>query len=268
MSWCGHLQTMMLNYLAPIIPVRWCRVPQALALLSLCAMGLSAQTLETLGATYRKTPNARTRAAVLRFANAHPADKNGALALLLLGATEIDQRQYGDALQHLQAAGTRLPNLADYAGYWSAVAESELRQFPETEQTLAPVWLATPASPLTANSVVLGVNSYIEAGQAQKALIMVTRHLHDLTEPQAELLFARSYDADANTAAPAVHYQQIYVQVPLSKEASEPAGALERFPGTQPHPLLTRGFKLIEPGAYARGRTAPTSLLVQLRGAA
>src|SRR5260370_13685308 len=89
------------------------------------------------------------------------------------------------------------------------------------------------------------------------------RHLSDWTEPQAELLFARSYEADGNTAAAAVHYQKIYVQFPLSKEASEAAGALERFPVTQPQPLLTRGLKLIEGGDYARGRKELTSLLLQ-----
>ncbi|HEV2473943.1 MAG TPA: hypothetical protein VGS41_14805, partial [Chthonomonadales bacterium] len=72
-------------------------------LLVSCALGASAQTLDALAASYRKTPNARTRAAVLRYAEVHRSDKNGALALLALGATEVDQRQFGDALKHLQS---------------------------------------------------------------------------------------------------------------------------------------------------------------------
>src|SRR4029077_16529476 len=64
-----------------------------------------AQTLENLALAYRKNPRPQTRAAVLRFPNAHPKDINGALALLVLGATEMEQRQFGDAQQHLEAAG-------------------------------------------------------------------------------------------------------------------------------------------------------------------
>src|SRR5579859_5416482 len=98
----------MLSYLAPIIPARWRNFQRIAALACLCAASVSAQSVETLGASYRKTPNPRTRAALLRYANAHPTDKNGALALLALGATEVDERQFGDALKHLTAAGKRL----------------------------------------------------------------------------------------------------------------------------------------------------------------
>src|SRR5438067_13525361 len=101
----------MLNYLAPIIPARWRNFQRMAALACLCATSVSAQSLESLGASYRKAPNPRTRAALLLYANAHPTDKNGALALLALGATEIDERQFGDALKHLTAAGKRLPEL-------------------------------------------------------------------------------------------------------------------------------------------------------------
>src|SRR3984885_4278607 len=87
------------------------------AVTSACAVVVSAQTLEAIADRYRKTPNASTRAAVLRYAETHRTDKNGALALLLLGATENDQRQFGDALTHLKAAGKRLPELADYVAY-------------------------------------------------------------------------------------------------------------------------------------------------------
>src|SRR5271163_346870 len=123
---------------------------------------LAADTFEGIAERYRKTPNAVTRAAVLRYAQTHRADKNGALALLLLGATEDDQRQFGDALTHLKAAEKRLPELADYAAYLSAVAESGLRQFNDTEPALQPVWKSTPASPLVTKAVLLQAESYMQ----------------------------------------------------------------------------------------------------------
>src|SRR6202162_6517500 len=146
---------MIWSYLAPIIPVRWLRVWRAGVLACLCALSVSAQSLETLAASYRKAPSPRTRAAVLRFADLHHNDRSGALAFLVLGATEIEQRQFGDALRHRSGGGKRLPQLADYVGYLSATAQWELRQLSDVERSLDPVWRVSPASPLVPRAVVL-----------------------------------------------------------------------------------------------------------------
>ncbi len=159
----------------------------------------SAQSLEAIADRYRKTPNAVTRAAVLRYAEAHRIDKNGdksgALALLLLGATEVDQRQFGDALTHLKAAEKRLPELADYVAYLSAVADSGLRQFNDTEPALRPVWQSTPASALVTKAVLLQAESFLQSSNPAGAITLVQQHLADLATPQAELLLARAYEA-------------------------------------------------------------------------
>ena len=142
---------------------------------ALARLWSSAQSLEAVADRYRKTPNASTRAAVLRYAEAHRSDKNGALALLLLGATENDQRQFGDALTHLKSAAKRLPELADYVAYLSAVAESGLRQFNDTEPALRPVWESTPASPLGTKAVLLQAESYLQGGNPAGAVTLVQR---------------------------------------------------------------------------------------------
>jgi soluble lytic murein transglycosylase len=258
---------MMFNYLAPIIPVRSCRLHRLAALACLCACGVSAQSLETLGASYRKTPNPRTRAALLRYATAHPSDKNGALALLSLGATEIDERQFGDALHHLTAAAKRLPKLADYTAYLSATSEFELRQFSDTEKSLEPVWQSTPASPLVAKSVTLQVNAYLQDGKPGPALELVQKHLTNFTVPQAELLLARSDEAAGNRDAAAAHYQKIYAEYPLSNEASDAQAAMARYPAPDLQALLARGLKLLDGGDYDRARKELTALLPQLSGA-
>jgi hypothetical protein len=101
-----------------IIRGRWSSLWRVAASAVLCATVFSAalsaaETLEAVADRYRKTPNATTRAAVLRYAEVHHTDQNGALALLTLGATEDDQLQFGDALTHLKSAGKRLPELPD-----------------------------------------------------------------------------------------------------------------------------------------------------------
>ena len=231
-----------------------------------CAGALSAQSLDALADRYRKTPSASARAAVLRYAEIHRADKNGALALLLLGATEIDQRQFGDALAHLKAAGKRLPELADYTAYLSAVAESGLRQFADTAPTLQPVWQSTPASPLMTKAVLLQAESFLQGSNAAGAVTLVEQHLTDLSIPQAELLLARAYEAQNNADAAAQHYQKIYLEYPLSKEATDAEAALVRYPGISPEALFARGLKLETGGDYTRAGKELTALLPRLSG--
>src|SRR3984885_5092305 len=262
---------MTLKFWVKVIPVpwhkaRWSRVSRLAAIAGICAGVVSAQSLEAVADHYRKTPNATTRAAVLRYAEAHRIDKNGALALLLLGATENDQRQFGDALTHLKAAGKRLPELADYVAYLSAVAASGLRQFNDTEPALQPVWKSTAASPLVTKAVLLQAESYLQGGNPAGALALVQQHMADLATPQAELLLARAYEAQNDGAQAAQQYQKIYIEYPLSPQASDAEAALTRYPGIPPEALFARGLKLEAGGDYTRAGRELTALLPRLSG--
>ncbi len=254
-----------------LIPERWSKSwlvgPGRLAaIMAAGAMLVSAQSLEAVADHYRKTPNAATRAAVLRYAEAHRTDQNGALALLLLGATEDDQHQFGDALTHLKAAAKRLPQLPDYVAYLSAVADAGLRQFNETEPALQPVWKSTPASALVTKAVLLQAESYLQGGNPAGVITLVGQHLADLATPAAELLLARAYEAQNNGDAAAQHYQKIYVEYPLSSEASNAEAALPRYPGISPEALFARGLKLEAGGDYTRAGKELTALLPRLSG--
>jgi len=257
---------MTLNYWVKVIRVRWSSLSRVAAIAALCGMAASAQSLEAIADRYRKTPNATTRAAVLRYAEGHRNDQNGALALLLLGATENDQRQFGDALTHLKAAGKRLPELADYVAYLSAVGEAGLRQFNDTEAALRPVWQSTPASALVSKAVLLQGESYLQGGNPAGAVPLVQQHLADLSTPQSELLLARAYEAQSNGDAAAQHYQKIFVEYPLSPQASDAEAALARYPGIGPEALFARGLKLEAGGDYTRAGKELTALLPRLSG--
>jgi soluble lytic murein transglycosylase len=262
----------MSHYSAPIIPARccssrWSGSRRLIALACLAACGAFAQSLETVAANYRKTPNARTRAAVVRFADLHRSDRNGALALLVLGATEIDQRQFGDAITHLTAARKRLPELADHVAYLSSLAQSGLRDFPAVEKLLSPVWGFAPASPLVGKAVSLQAHAYLDSGEAAKAVALVEQHRKDLPGTDGELLLAQAYEASGNSSAAAEHYLKIYSEQPLAKEASDAEAALARFPAPSPHVLLVRGLRLVDGGDYARAAKELTALLPQLSGA-
>ena len=259
---------MTLKFWVNIIPARWYRVAATAALCATAATATlsAAQSFEALADRYRKMPNAYTRAAVLHYAETHRTDKNGALALLLLGATENDEHQFGDALTHLKSAAKRLPELADYVAYLSAAADSGLRQFGDTEPALQPVWHATPASPLVTKAVLLQAESYLQGGNPAGTVTLVEQHLADLSTPQAELLLARAYEAQNDGAQAAQHYQKIYVEYPLSKEASDAEAALTRYPNIPPEALFARGLKLEAGGDYTRAGKELTELLPRLSG--
>src|ERR1700733_4660661 len=262
---------MTLKFWVNTIPVRWSRARRfglwrVVAAAGVCAMTISAQSFEAVADRYRTTPNAATRAAVLRYAEAHKTDKNGALALLLLGATEDDQRQFGDALTHLKPLAKRLPELADYVAYLSAVAASGLRQFNDTEQALQPVWQSTPQSALVTKAVLLQAESYLQGGNPAGAVTLVQQHLSDVPAPQAELLLARAYDGQNNAEAAAQHYQKIYIEYPITKEASDAEAALTRYPSIPAEGLFARALKLEAGGDYTRAGKELTALLPRLSG--
>jgi peptidoglycan lytic transglycosylase len=259
---------MMWNCWARIIRGRWFRPAGGAAIAGICAAALSvslcAQSFDALADRYRKSPTPPARSAVLRYARAHPRDRDGALALLLLGVMENDARQYGDALTHLKAAGKRLPELTDYTGYFSAMADAGLRQFPDTELALQPVWQSTPASPLITKAILLQAESYLQSGNPAAAVALVQKHLADVPAPQAELLLSRGFEAQNNPDAAAQHYQKIYVEYPLAKEATEAEAALTRYPAIPPDALFARGLKLLAGGDYTRAGKELTALLPRL----
>jgi soluble lytic murein transglycosylase len=233
----------------------------------LLTLTLSAQTLDGIASSYHKAPTPRLRSEVLHYAEVHAADRNGALALLTLGATEVDLRQFGDALHHLAGLEKRLPELADYVAYLSAASQSGLQAYGDTEKLLEPVWNETPRSPLIAKAAVLQAGSYMETNQAAKAVAILSQHLADLPDTQAEQLLAHAYEASGDPVNAEAQYRKIYVQHPLAKEAADAQAALARFAALPPQDLLSRAGNLIDGGDYARAVRELTPLLAQLIGA-
>lgn len=257
----------MWNFLAPNIPVRWFsgRWFSGIGLLA-CAAAVSAQTLEPLAHNYHERPNAATRAAVLRYANAHSKDASGALALLVLGAGEMDGRQYQDALGHLRAAEKRLPSLADYPAYLKAAAEYELHEIDKVDKELKPVWDNSPPSPLVVKAIVLEANAYIHSGEPKKAVHLLEQRGAEIPPEKMGLLLATAYEAIGDQNAAAAQYQRVYTEYPLTAEAADAQSSLARFPPIPAGSRLTRCAKLIDGRDYARARRELEALIPALSG--
>ncbi|HXR34494.1 MAG TPA: transglycosylase SLT domain-containing protein, partial [Candidatus Binataceae bacterium] len=228
---------------------------------------LSAQTLDTLAHNYRDEPAAATRAAVLSYANAHPKDASGALALLVLGVGQMDGKQYKDALTHLRAAEKRLPKLADYPAYLNAAAEYQLGEIDKVERELKPIWDNSPPSPLVVKAIVLEANAYIRSGDPRKAVHLLEQRGSEIAPEKTALLLAKAYEAMGDKTAAAAQYQRVYTEFPQSAEASEAQVSLVRFSPLPAHARLTRCSKLIDGREYARARRELEALIPALSGA-
>jgi soluble lytic murein transglycosylase len=224
------------------------------------------QPLDTLARELHDNPSPRTRAAVLAFANAHPKDVNGALALLALGSVELDAKQFNDAIVHLKAAGKRLPTLADYPAYLEAAAQFEIRKFDEALKTLKPVWDNSPPSPLVVKAILLEANTYLNTGDPKKVLSLLEKRGSELPTEKAALLLAKAYEATGDRKQAMAQYQRVYIEYPFSGESADAHASLPRFSPPSPHARLMRCSKLIDGRGFASAKTELEALLPSLTG--
>src|SRR5580704_2463546 len=240
---------MMCSPWAWIIRVLWS------SLLTVAALsGAPAESLQTLVQAYRKTPNAVTRAAVLQH-------EKEPLALLALGATETEQKQFSEALEHLKKLQKRLPAVQDYVAYLSAVDQFELQDYDAVGKTLRPVFENKPSSPLIDKAVLLQANAYLKLQKPNEAIDLVEKHMAELVEPQADLLLAHAFEMSGDPAKAAARFQHIYVEHPTSDAAKEAETALGRYGKPAPSQLLIRCSRLIDNNAPGKARAELQALL-------
>jgi soluble lytic murein transglycosylase len=262
--------------LGGIIPDHWLKRIAgllALATAAICGVSLHSEVLETTAEAWRSSPSAATRSAVVRFANAHPKDRDGALALLTLGAGEMDAGQFADAEKHLEGAGARLPSLGDYAAYLHAEALYGLKRPSDAVALLDSVWKATPATPLAGRAALLGAKCLLDLHQPERALDLIAAHKAEIPDSSAELFRAQAFEASGKTAEAAERYQWVWFECPLSPEAPAAEAALGRLRNSPAYPkesselLLARGQKLMDGREYERASAELQSSLPRMSSA-
>jgi soluble lytic murein transglycosylase len=247
--------------------------------LALCLSGvfsLSAQTLESLCREYRAHPTPARHGAILSYAAARPKDPNGALALFALGAIEVElgTARHPDAVQHLKAARSRLPNLADYVAYKLAEAETGLNQFAAVSGDLFPVWNNAVASPVAAKAALLAANASRETGHSASAVEVLRRFYSQLPQPEGDLSLAMSYEEANDRASAVVYCQRVYYQHPASPQAGTAGASLgwlktalgAAFPPPTAAMMLDRAEKLMAAGLCAKARSEYQTLIFHLAG--
>ena len=239
-----------------------------LALLALAAVWLvPAQTIETLARAWRDDASPSTRQALARFATAHPKDIHGALALLALGETDLEEGRFAQARENLKAAQPRVTKLADLIAFWLARTAEGEQDYARAIAELEPVWNASPPSPWVGRAALLAARAHLELDAPRSAVDVLRRHASQLPQPAGDLQLARSLEAAGDSEAATV-YQRVYYDYPLSAEARDAEPALDRLsPPVQPKGLLTRAEKLIRAGETTRVRRELDRAIPRLSGA-
>jgi soluble lytic murein transglycosylase len=231
----------------------------------------TAQTAESLGRAYRESPAPARRQAIERFAASHK-DVNGALAHLTLGIVSFEQKQFPDAIQHLSAAQSRLPKLADYIAYYLAAARLETTDSPAAARDAAAVRVAPLSSPFAAKSVVIQARALAASGAAAEAIRMLSERYADLPQPDAGLALAVAYEAARDLPHAVAYYQGVYYEYPDGDQATRAAAALitlrdamgTAYPAPAPQQMIKRGNQLLAQRDYSRARSEFEALVPQL----
>lgn len=243
---------------------------------ALCVgQGLAAQTLDSLARAHRDKPSPQTLSALLLFAERHPADQDGALALLAAGSWESGNGRYAEAIRHLEAARKRLPKLADYASFWLASARLGAMQFDEVLRDIKPIAHHAPSSPLAPGALLFSARAHLGKGDFEEALRVLKAQGAELQQPQGDMLIAKIHEAAGNLPAAAAAYQRVFFRDALKPESGLAEQELARlqaqlgdnYPPPLPQAMLTRAARLLHAGDAARARREFEALIPKLGGA-
>ncbi len=260
---------------ATIIPARFSSRTLCTVFALLLAAGSSgAATLETLARTFREKPTPANRSALLRFAAAHPKDRDGALALLAIAISDQENSRSADALERLREVGGRLAVLSDYLGYYQAAAAFNQKDFSAAAQQAETVFSNSPASPVAGDAAMVAGRAYKEAGKPADAVRVLRANYLQLPQPAGDLLLAVNYRAANDLTSSAVYYQRVYYQYPATLEAEQAGTALpqlktglgELYPPPATQAMFERADKWMRAREYGRARSEFESIVARTGG--
>jgi soluble lytic murein transglycosylase len=198
-----------------------------------------------------------------------------AMADLKVGVAALDAKTYPAAIAGLQSLPQRLPDLADYAAWFLATAQSESKDYAAVPKTLEWVWKQNPPSPLAARAALLAADSYMQTSVPASAVDVLRKYYAILPQPQGDLALAQAFEAASDAISAAVYYQHVFFGFPLSMEAPQAETAIDKlktalgpkYPPTMANVMLGRALKLVDSGYAFRAKKELEALIPQLGGA-
>jgi len=269
----------MRNCLANIIRGRWFRL---LGVVCLAAALVTAAKraakpavkpadLATLVRSYRESPSPARRAAVEAYAARHPQE--AALARLAVGIAAFEQKDFAAAIEALRKAEGKLPQLADYTGYYLAAARVESQEATDVAAGLATVHSGEVRSLFAGRAWLVEARALKTADPLQAARLL-RQHYSELPQPEGDVTLADCYQAAGDLAHAADFYQRVYYQYLTGDSVTRSAAALlalkdamgAGYPEPLPGQMLRRADRLLEARAYGEARSEYRSIAERVAG--
>jgi len=260
---------------AQTIPARCSSLVAALVLVTAAVYpAAAAEDLPSLVKIYREKPSVARRAQIERFASRHSKDQSGALAHLALGVTSLEQKDYPRAIQNLKTAAARLPKIQDYAAYYLASAQLQVKDDAEIAGELVAFEGAQIASPLASKAVVVQAKALVDLNNPAEAVRILRERNGSLPQPDGDLTLATAYEAASDNLNAALYYQRVYFAYPDTDAADRASAALVRlkdsmgssYPPPSSAQMLGRGDKWMAEHEYVRARQEFAAMAQQLTG--
>lgn len=178
------------------------------------------------------------------------------------------------AAEYATAAASKAPILNDYAQFIRAQAEYRLKNFKKIDAPVTEIFKFEPLSPLVGPAAVVAVNADLDGDQPKQALELIRKFFDRIPQPQADLLYARCFQANGDLPHAVEYYQRVYYNYPVASEAAIAATTLaeikprmgEAYSLPTPSAMLGRAEKLIRYHRPAEARIELTAAIPQLQG--
>lgn len=157
-----------------------------------------------------------------------PPKAVGAAGLISVAQHELDLGNYAAAAEYATSGAAKAPILNDYAQYIRAQAEYHLRNYKEVDKSVTQIFNFEPVSPLVGRGAILAVTADLEGDQPKEALDLIRKYFDRIPQPQADLLYARCFQANGDLAQAAEYFQRVYYGYPLAQEVGEAAAVWRR----------------------------------------
>jgi soluble lytic murein transglycosylase len=229
--------------------------------------------LAALVKTWRQSPTPARRASLEAYARAHAGDANGPLARLALGVGSYEQKDFAAAVTALTGMAGRLPRIADYAAYYLAAAQLELKSAEDIGKELAVAHPTEVRSPLSGRAWLVEARA-LQTTQPPESVRILREHYSELPQPEGDVTLADSYQAASDPVHAADFYQRVYYQYVSGDAALRAAAALltlkdtmgERYPAPLGAQMLQRAGRLLDARQYDKARAEFQSAADQTTG--
>lgn len=173
---------------------------------------------------------------VQAYAVRHSREDAGALAWLVVGYARILDRNYAQAIDPLNRAKPHAGDIGDYVTYYLGTAYYQSNRLPEAIATLSSFENTYPESLLIRDAHVVYANALIADGRAGEAIELLERDRQPV-RADLELVLGRAYEADNQPAKALVIFRNLYYTMPLSWEANQVQGDLNKLASAPQEPV-------------------------------